>query len=235
MSDDVHSLACHEPLATTADGAIDEDLFCLACGYNLRGLSGNPVRCPECGENNDLYITSIPAPLITKALHGMETTLTTCVFASLLGLLAIAIFALSRGRAFPVVAVVAFVSLALWLKGWFDGLQAYENRKALRRLVLNFHVITVLCTAFLWLFVLLLSAGFGRTQSSAALAFWMSVLIAVPPFVMGVWLYRNCRKRIALLQRDRAVQIARDELRKHLQAKRVTVRTREYGKPSESG
>jgi len=33
-------------------GAIDEDLFCLTCGYNLRALRGDPVRCPECGEDN---------------------------------------------------------------------------------------------------------------------------------------------------------------------------------------
>src|SRR3989442_10695322 len=25
----------------------DIDLYCLECGYNLRGLSGDPRRCPE--------------------------------------------------------------------------------------------------------------------------------------------------------------------------------------------
>ena len=28
--------------------ALDEDLYCFTCGYNLRGLPGDPVRCPEC-------------------------------------------------------------------------------------------------------------------------------------------------------------------------------------------
>lgn len=28
------------------------DLYCYACGYNLRGLSGKRIRCPECGVNN---------------------------------------------------------------------------------------------------------------------------------------------------------------------------------------
>ena len=31
-----------------ASGPIDTDLHCLECRYNLRGLSGDPVRCPEC-------------------------------------------------------------------------------------------------------------------------------------------------------------------------------------------
>lgn len=31
---------------------IDFDLPCLTCGYNLRGLRGDPVCCPECGSNN---------------------------------------------------------------------------------------------------------------------------------------------------------------------------------------
>ena len=32
----------------------DRDLYCLQCGYNLRGLSGDPRRCPECGHMNPL-------------------------------------------------------------------------------------------------------------------------------------------------------------------------------------
>ena len=30
------------------------DLPCLECGYNLRGLVGPIVQCPECGRHNDL-------------------------------------------------------------------------------------------------------------------------------------------------------------------------------------
>ncbi len=38
--------------ASSADrSAIDEDVFCLGCGYNLRGLQDD--RCPECGREFD--------------------------------------------------------------------------------------------------------------------------------------------------------------------------------------
>lgn len=30
----------------------DTDRYCRLCGYNLRGLSGDSVRCPECGKLN---------------------------------------------------------------------------------------------------------------------------------------------------------------------------------------
>ncbi|MGH8629185.1 MAG: hypothetical protein ACREU7_00265 [Burkholderiales bacterium] len=36
------------------DAALAADLFCLQCGYNLRGLSGDPIRCPECGRVHDI-------------------------------------------------------------------------------------------------------------------------------------------------------------------------------------
>ncbi len=68
----------------------DRDLFCLQCGYNLRGLSGDPRRCPECGRHNDLDDLRIPSELIAEQLHRIETRPTVCVaamFAVAFGLL----------------------------------------------------------------------------------------------------------------------------------------------------
>jgi hypothetical protein len=62
-----------DPIRTDASGAIDQDLYCLTCGYNLRGLSGDPLRCPECGNPNDLGTAAIPAEMIRRAMRGMET------------------------------------------------------------------------------------------------------------------------------------------------------------------
>ena len=54
------------PLAP--DGAIAADVFCLNCGYNLRGLTGDPVRCPECGHSNPLAEAVLPAWAIRRAI-----------------------------------------------------------------------------------------------------------------------------------------------------------------------
>ena len=37
-------------MSASADQPVSTDIACGACGYNLRGLLGDPVRCPECGE-----------------------------------------------------------------------------------------------------------------------------------------------------------------------------------------
>ena len=66
-------------VATAPDGAIVENIYCLQGGYNLRGLSGDPVRCPECGEKNSLGSAAIPARYIESALRNMNTTPTRCV------------------------------------------------------------------------------------------------------------------------------------------------------------
>ena len=55
------------------------DLYCLRCGYNLRGLSGDPVRCPECAFLNPLGDAEIPAALISRQLKRMETAPASCV------------------------------------------------------------------------------------------------------------------------------------------------------------
>jgi peptidoglycan/LPS O-acetylase OafA/YrhL len=57
----------------------DRDLYCLQCGYNLRGLSGDPRRCPECGHLNPMGDLEIPAALISRQLRAMETSLTLSV------------------------------------------------------------------------------------------------------------------------------------------------------------
>ena len=45
--------AMGQPAAQLAD-SIQEDLACPQCQYNLRGLSGPIVQCPECGMQSDI-------------------------------------------------------------------------------------------------------------------------------------------------------------------------------------
>ncbi len=66
-----------EPSPPTASD--DRDLYCLQCGYNLRGLSGDPRRCPECGHLNPMGELELPAALITRQLRDMESSLSLSV------------------------------------------------------------------------------------------------------------------------------------------------------------
>ena len=65
--------------------ALDRDLYCLTCGYNLRGLSGDPVRCPECGNLNPLGEVEIPAELISRQSRRLRVLPVLCVLVAVAG------------------------------------------------------------------------------------------------------------------------------------------------------
>lgn len=61
---------------------IDTDAYCRRCTYNLRGLSGDPVRCPECGQLNtltDLLDIVTPARRV-RAIQGAGDALVLAAF-----------------------------------------------------------------------------------------------------------------------------------------------------------
>lgn len=39
-------------IPTPPHGRSEDDVHCLRCGYNLRGLASDPIRCPECAHEN---------------------------------------------------------------------------------------------------------------------------------------------------------------------------------------
>src|SRR5580765_9026435 len=40
--------------------SLAEHKACLHCGYDLFGLDGDPIQCPECGESNALADLAVP-------------------------------------------------------------------------------------------------------------------------------------------------------------------------------
>jgi hypothetical protein len=61
------------PVPVTIEGPLEEDRWCLSCGYNLRGLDAAEGACPECGtpvwrslQGNLLKFSS---PDYLRALH----------------------------------------------------------------------------------------------------------------------------------------------------------------------
>ena len=56
---------------------IDQDLTCVTCGYNLRGLSPDG-RCPECGELISKTISGVRPPLPSGYRMARLALLTLC-------------------------------------------------------------------------------------------------------------------------------------------------------------
>jgi DNA-directed RNA polymerase subunit RPC12/RpoP len=111
----------------------DEDIMCIDCGYNLRSLSANPVRCPECGANRRLEDIRVPRDAVAASLRRLETLLTLSVAAVWAALLAALLF----GAGHPVhvlgVGVIACAIPALWFgklsgfdRGWLLVLAWYQ-------------------------------------------------------------------------------------------------------------
>ncbi|MCK6484824.1 MAG: hypothetical protein HUU22_08215 [Phycisphaerae bacterium] len=99
---------------------IARDTVCLRCGYNLRGLSGDPVRCPECGSLNPRDDVRVRDEEISRELLAMETWPAACVGATLLFLamtgLSVALWI--AGMEFRPFVIAALATIGLWVWGY---------------------------------------------------------------------------------------------------------------------
>ncbi len=219
--------------ATAPREPLDRDLYCLKCGYNLRGLAGDPVRCPECGNLNPMGDALPPAQVITAKLREMENAPVLCIAAILTSAVFQTLFWYvwsfgARGMAhdvFFVLGLFAFGPLAAWLggvlrfrwscmrkHGWFGALVQYH----LCGLSACLLIFTVMGTAT-WL---LWSVGHLRWSTSylvylATLAALFALLIAGVRYVVRP-IYRGLRETLDRLQREVAITVARDERRRRM-------------------
>jgi hypothetical protein len=58
-------------MAFTYDAA-DVSWYCVRCGYNLRGLAGAAVRCPECGKLNARMQRFVAHPFLPIVRRGFR-------------------------------------------------------------------------------------------------------------------------------------------------------------------
>lgn len=99
----------------------DVDIYCLHCGYNVRGLSGDPRRCPECGNMIPLGLTDVPEHLVKRQLRLMNMQailmpLSLCVVA-VFGVIGIGMMCDKFGRESGVVltlVAVAALGFLVW-------------------------------------------------------------------------------------------------------------------------
>ena len=122
------------------------ELYCLTCGYNLRGLSGDPVRCPECGELNDLGSVHIPANLIKRALLNMETAPTLCTACALATIILVALLTMTPWKS-SVGTVSLPVALAfLWWMSPSFARTVFGAKQGRRASILHLTITLALCT-----------------------------------------------------------------------------------------
>ena len=64
---------------TDAHAPLDIDLYCLNCGYNLRGLPGDPIRCPECGQSSSIAVLRAARRRVyERVLRGLDSDASFC-------------------------------------------------------------------------------------------------------------------------------------------------------------
>jgi len=212
----------------------DIDLYCLKCGYNLRGLSGDPRRCPECFHMNPVGDLEIPAAIISRQLRKMETAPTLCIAAVLFGgislPLSIVVLLDVVTRADPAtccfhvmtlialvvwsVCVVRFRSSCLGKSGWFGVLMRFHAFSL---------VLVCLVTAAAVLLHWFLEQAFpSGTQGVTDVLGLLAKSVACLLFLLGlVWilhmLHRRAKGNMEQLQREVAVTLARTTVRRALE------------------
>jgi hypothetical protein len=217
--------------------ALDADVYCLGCGYNLRGLSGDPVRCPECAYLNPVGDVEIPAETVRRQLRNMETAPAVCVLALLVGVPVVLLGALSMipfavpggshsyatcGGIAPIICLgvwitscVRFARYCLHKPGWFDRLLAYHFWALLLAVVIV-GAIAGPC-GLLWYLLGRWSYRYAVIPA-IMLAGGVPIILLIPRVAKP--LHRRLMGTIEPLQREVAVTLIRDLMRRRLAASR---------------
>jgi hypothetical protein len=203
----------------------------MRCGYNLRGLDGDPRRCPECGHGNPVSELLIPADRIRRQLRRLESAPTLCFSALLLAGFGLMLTFVSCNAGFShkrisvvmtaIGAICVLSGLALWPMSARRFANSCVRQDGWKQALLNFHLYAVV------IFVVGHAAAFGTV---VALVFSVSSVAGfgagpgVLECVLGtvaIWLftvfvirrvYRRLRRELMPLQRVVAIQMYQQEL-----------------------
>ena len=212
--------------ASRDDAAIQADLYCLECGYNLRGLSGDPVRCPECGNFNPVALIEVPAEAIRRQLRRMESAPTYSVVGMLLtALTAIPVAFLISGEPLSLACplIPLFIGLLLWIGGVARLRGSCLGKPGWLAALLRFQAVALLSIAGIGA---IFGGGIGLETAISGPSFQLGTLLAVMlmsavvVLLVVIWgfpqLHHWLKAPMERLQREVAVEIARERLRKKM-------------------
>lgn len=229
------------PTAEASDVSADTDLYCLTCGYNLRGLTGDPRRCPECFAMNPIGDLVLPAERIRQALRQLQTAPTVCVTAVLIAVpFAVLAVSLTLARApfdaggAACIASGILVPGAFWFGGalsfrescagdprWFSALARFQLYGVAMCVVVFLSVTGIVAGLFTLakgpLIPATIEGSFCALLSIGVVIVFVSGLI-VRPVVRSV--AGRATRELTTLQRQVAVRIAREELRREIVRRR---------------
>lgn len=218
------------PAPIASGEAVAIDLYCLTCGYNLRGLAGDPVRCPECGNSNPRGDIELPAPVIRDQLRRMETgpALSVAMLLLIMIMAAVLLFAPPgvRGSFLPSFGVIGLMSMLGWAgavrhfarsclhqPGWAGTLARYQAAGAVGIAALILGIFG--CS---WMLTRLTGVRVGAAVPTVY--YWGVLLLAlvVAGLLRLTWrpLQRFAKGDMETLQRSVAVEVARRELRQRM-------------------
>lgn len=209
--------------------ALDQDLYCLQCGYNLRGLSGDPVRCPECGFQNPLGDIELPAANIREQLRRMESAPTYSLACSL-GAACLLLLLAALGPAEFLASGCLPLGLITCAVAWPLTVQRYKRsclaKPGWGHALLRFQVagatmiglVVGLPLSIAWMLLRVFARG-----GNVPILIVVIALTFATPFAFS-WVisraYRYAKGPMESLQRQVAVDLARDVLRRRLARRR---------------
>lgn len=207
-------------------GQIGRDLYCLKCGYNLRGLpAGEHARCPECGYDNPLSLASVPAEEIRRALQKLELMpvafLTFTAIAVWAAVLAVVWQVRETGPTLCVATAAmmallcAFACLMMFRyqskhnANWLGAFLRYQITGAVAVFVLSMPALVVFIAINLdW--------RSSKVDSVSFVAVLAGVLLMMLFGFVARPLSRFAKAPMQQMQRERAVQIAHESTRRRM-------------------
>lgn len=211
---------------------IDFDLPCLECDYNLRGLSGDPIRCPECGFRNPVVHGRVSHVFymkeVLKAHHLIPQGAWGCLVALLGACLLVAevFFSKWASRGPALSLLLAFIGLLILADSGRHFRQACATRDGwLRAYLLSTSLVPVRYAMHFTLAVAILAAlgaVFGAWVR-AGLPLWIRVAAPVPVVILWMidgrvsrWVDGQVRGHVWPLVREEAARRAYDRMRREM-------------------